>query len=92
MKGIEMELFPPAPHNRAEDERRITARYKDIGWDFARHGLPLALLAYFLDTKWICAYGFFIVALGIGALDARLHDFLVRVRRIDQERRDGISN
>lgn len=87
-----MELFPPAPQNRVEDERRITARYKDIGWDFARHGVPLILLAYFFDIKWVCAYGFFIVAFGVGALDARLHELLIRMRRIDQERRSENSN
>lgn len=84
-----MRLFQPMPIDRQDDEARILARYKDIGWDFLRVGMPLGAIAYFLDIKWVVAYGFFIVAFSLGAIDARLHDIIIRFRRMDQERRQN---
>jgi hypothetical protein len=87
-----MTLFRKAPETLAEDEAVIWSRYWDIPWGFLREGVPLAAIAYFLDVKWVVAYGFFTVAFSIGALDARLHDIIIRIRRLSETERSQDSN
>lgn len=84
-----MESYPQVG---GEDEALAFRRYSSLGWQVPLAGIPLPLIAYFLDSKWVVAYGLFILVGSALVIDARVTDLVIRLKLIDQKLRGQNSD
>ncbi len=79
------------PENMREDEHRIAAGYRK-GWALAVTScIPMAIVAYFSDVRWVLVVGVLTLVGAIYTVEGRLYDLCIRLRRTNILLRDGLK-
>ncbi len=79
-----VQLLSIAPKTMAEDEQVIAKGYvSSKKWLFVYSLTPL-VTAYFFETKWVVAAGFFWVSVFLVDAGDKLYDLCIRVKRTNE--------
>jgi len=73
-------LHSVGPESMYEDEHEIGHGYQQKGLPFI-FGAALTLVACFFDIKWVVVLGLLILVILLYAIEARLYDLCIRLRR-----------
>lgn len=77
--GIRVPLLSVGPESPKEDEQQIAKGYRSQGAIIA--AVLMLTGAYFFDERLVMPVGFALVMVGLSAIDARLFDLCIRLRR-----------